>query len=124
MINVGMISLFGVLGVLCRYGIDTFFASWNQNGPVTTLLINILGSFLAGLIYTLSLNREFMMSLQPALLIGFCGGFTTFSAYALQTIILVERGKFGFAVAYFVMSPVFGLLAACIPILLFRKLAV
>jgi len=115
------ISLLGVMGVLCRYGADTWFASSNENFPVTTFVINILGSMLAGLIYALSAGKEFS-ELQLALLVGFCGGFTTFSAYSLQTLVLFERGKIAPAIAYVLLSPALGLLAACLPVLVLRKL--
>lgn len=120
--NIALISVLGVLGILCRYCIDQYLVSWNQQGPVTTLLINIVGSFLAGLIYALATSRHFSISLQSALLIGFCGGFTTFSAYTLQTLMMFERGKASLALAYLILSPVLGLLAAFIPYLVFKKL--
>ena len=88
---------------------------------MTTLGINILGSFLAGMIYVLSTYRDMSVNLQAGLLVGFCGGFTTFSAYALQTMTMIERGKVMYALTYFVVSPVIGLLAAFIPVLFAKK---
>lgn len=115
------ISIFGVGGVLCRYGADTLFAASNENFPLTTLVINILGSMLAGLIYALSAGKDFS-DMQLALLIGFCGGFTTFSAYGLQTLMMIERGKLAAAVTYLVMSPILGLAAAALPVVVMRRL--
>lgn len=120
--SMALVSIFGVLGILSRYGVDSYFYSWNEKGPITTLVINILGSFLAGLIYALSTYREFSSTLQSALLIGFCGGFTTFSAYTLQTLMLIEKGKVSLALSYLVLSPAIGLLAAFIPYIVVRKL--
>lgn len=121
MLNTIWIAMFGVVGVLCRYGIDQLFKDWNEKIPVTTLTINILGSFIAGLIYVLSTYRDLSANWQAGLLIGFCGGFTTFSAYALQTMILFERDKSLAALIYFLISPALGLTAAFIPVLVFKR---
>lgn len=118
------IALLGILGVLCRYGVDQYFGDWNENFPLTTLVVNILGSFIAGTIYALGVHKDLSPTLQTCLLVGFCGGFTTFSAYALQTLTMLERGKMLPALAYFVVSPSLGLLAALIPVLVAKKLFV
>ncbi len=117
-----MIASFGVLGIFCRFGIDKSFGNLNQSFPVSTFTINIVGSFLAGLIYVLGERQEISTTLQTALLVGFCGGFTTFSAYSLQSLTLIEKEKFIPALFYFALSPIIGLLAAFIPILIARKM--
>ncbi len=121
MTNLGLVSLSGLIGVLCRYGTDLLFKSSDHDFPVSTLLVNLLGSFLAGAIYAISETRGLSSTLQTALLVGFCGGFTTFSAYTLQTLTMLDRGKIAPALCYFVLSPVLGLLAAFLPVLLARK---
>jgi CrcB protein len=119
--NILLISFLGVLGILSRYGIDQSLGSWNENFPLTTFVINILGSFLAGSIYAYSTYREISPGLQTALLVGFCGGFTTFSAYSLQTMLLAEKGKLLPALAYLTLSPALGLAAAFLPFLIVRR---
>ena len=119
--NLIAIAGFGILGVLSRYGIDQLSGQWNESFPVSTFAINILGSLLAGTLYALAASRDFSATLQTGLLVGFCGGFTTFSAYALQTSLLIERGRVLPALAYLVLSPALGLVAALAPILLLRK---
>ncbi len=116
-----LIGLFGVMGILCRYGIDQYFGSWNEKIPMTTLCINILGSFFAGTIYVLSTYRDMSSNLQAGLLVGFCGGFTTFSAYTLQTMTMIERDKSAAALVYFVITPLIGLLAAFIPVIVAKS---
>lgn len=115
------IALFGVLGVLCRYGADQTFGGWNDRFPFVTLGVNILGCFLAGCIYAWSIHRDITPTLQTALVVGFCGGFTTFSAYSLQVVGLIERGKWLAAATYFTASPMLGLIAAFLPVLIVRK---
>lgn len=124
MTNIILIAIFGIAGILFRYGIDSYLGGWNEVFPASTFAINLLGSFLAGSIYAFSVHRDISTNLQTALLVGFCGGFTTFSAYALQTVLMFERGKFTPAMLYFFITPALGLLAAFIPVFLARKLFV
>ncbi len=121
--NLFLVSFFGLSGILLRYSIDQFFSDWNDEFPVTTLAINLLGSFAAGTVYAWIEHREVSSALQVGLLIGFCGGFTTFSAYALQTLNMIERGRIIPAFMYLFLSPVLGLIMAFIPVLLTRKLS-
>lgn len=119
--NIFLIAGMGVVGVLSRYGIDTLFTKWNESFPYSTLVINLLGSFIAGSIYALNTTKEMPETLQLGLLVGFCGGFTTFSAYALQTVVMLEKGKLFSAVLYLIFSPALGLLAAYTPLFLLRR---
>lgn len=119
-----LISFFGVFGILFRFGIDSLFSEWNEQFPFSTLLINLLGSFIAGAVYVMSDGRWIPENLQLALMVGFCGGFTTFSAYTLQTFTMLEQGKVGPALIYVVISPVLGLLLSFVAILVMRRLFV
>lgn len=116
------ISAFGLIGLLLRYGLDQFFVKWDTQFPASTLLINLVGSLTAGLIYALSFSdKNFSITLQTGLLVGFCGGFTTFSAYTLQTLQMIERGKFLPALIYLMVSPILGLVMAFLPTFILRK---
>ncbi len=121
MLSLVSVAILGVIGVLCRYGVDAVWGNGNQDFPTSTLIVNTLGCFAAGTIYVLGTYKNLSPILQTGLLVGFCGGFTTFSAYTLQTITLLERGKALPAFTYLVISPPIGLLAAFVPIFLFRK---
>lgn len=116
-----LVAIFGVVGVLCRYGADQFFSGYNDKFPYVTLIVNILGCLLAGTIFALSDLKSLSSELQTAIVVGFCGGFTTFSAYALQTLLIFDRGKPLVALTYLAVSPILGLLAAALPVLLARK---
>jgi CrcB protein len=106
------IATFGLLGVFSRYGIDQWTSHLEMPIPLNTLGINILGSFLAGVIYVLGMERSNLTpDLKTGILVGFLGGFTTFSAYCLQSALLLEKRALQTALIYFVMSPVTGLLA-------------
>ncbi len=109
--NVLWIALLGVAGVLSRYGLDSLAARQFPAFPYGTFVINVIGSALAGVLFTLSAQGRLSAPTTTALLVGFCGGFTTFSAYSVHTLALWEKGQVVPAVAYFVLSPLLGLLA-------------
>lgn len=106
-----VVAVCGVFGVLARYGIDRAFAFGSGSSPFVTMGINMAGCFLAGLIFTLGQREILTEELQVGLLVGFCGGFTTFSAYALHAMRLLEMGFVRPAILSFVLSPIFGLVA-------------
>lgn len=116
------VAVLGVVGVLARFTVDRIFVSWNEQFPVTTLVINISGAFIAGCIYALATTRAVPSFVHAGLLVGFCGGFTTFSAYALQSITLLESGRWTYGLSYLLLSPVLGALFAFAPIFVLRKL--
>jgi fluoride exporter len=120
--NLALISIFGVIGILSRFGIDRLFFKWNEQFPISTLLINLIGSFIAGAVYAFNENRQLPEGLQLALLVGFCGGFTTFSAYTLQTLMMLERGRFLPAFMYAIASPALALIMAFVSVVVVRKL--
>jgi CrcB protein len=113
MMTILSIAFFGLCGVLARYGVglvaDEFLAS---AFPYATFLINILGSCLIGIFYVVGTKQVLISSaIRIGIMVGFLGGFTTFSSYCLDTFKLVERGRFVEAGLYFALSPILGLVA-------------
>jgi CrcB protein len=107
------VGLFGVVGVFCRWGLDGLFLRWLPGFPSGILLANFLGSTLAGVVYALGIAKTAVPGpLAIGLLVGLCGGFTTFSAYALQSLLFLEKGEWLRALVYFGGSPVIGLSGA------------
>lgn len=80
--------------------------------PYGTFFVNIAGSFLIGLIFALS-DRTSILSpeLRMFLAVGFCGGFTTFSSFALDSYSLLKGSEYLYFSAYLVSSIVLGILA-------------
>lgn len=110
------VSLFGVAGVLSRYFIDQLLAD-KSLFPIATFTINGLGSFLIGVVFVLGMQRGLISKeLSLGLMVGFLGGFTTFSAFSLQTIHLMQNSQYAMALAYFVGSPCLGVICACLGI--------
>ncbi len=107
------VGLGGLLGANLRYGlgraiIDRFGAAF----PYATFAINLTGSFLIGIIFTTILERTTIDPFWRLLLVvGFLGGYTTFSSYNFEAIELLERGDWVRAVAYVVGSNALGLIA-------------
>lgn len=119
-----LIAVFGVCGVFCRYYLGiAAFRFYPHPFPFGTFLINILGSFLIGVVYVAGFERSLISEdLRVAINVGFLGGFTTFSAYSLETITLFNDAKYALAARYFILSPVLGALAAFSGIYLTRVL--
>jgi fluoride exporter len=109
----------GLAGVLARYGLGRL--TLHSEALIwTTVGINILGSFLLGL---LAAEQWFSRDLREALGVGFLGGFTTFSTFSVQIVLEADAGNTGKAAAYLAASVVGGLAAATAGFVLGRKVA-
>lgn len=107
------LGIFGLLGVFSRWGIDQILPSSSGEIPKSTFLINLLGSFVAGFLFSLGQEKNLLSpELRTALIVGFCGGFTTFSAYSLQVAQMIREEHFARAFFYITASPVLGVLFA------------
>jgi CrcB protein len=90
-----LIALGGALGTLARYGVSVFAAPYSQSLPWGTIVINVTGSFVIGCFGTLTLaNGRFPVpeAVRLFVMVGLCGGYTTFSAFSLQTLDLLRAG--------------------------------
>ena len=106
-----LIGLAGFLGTLARYGLSSLVARrYGETFPYGTFAVNALGCFLAGVLFYLMYDR-FLTSptLRSVIFIGLLGGFTTFSAYGLQTFTLLRDGEISLALLYMGVSNVAGL---------------
>jgi CrcB protein len=101
MLNYLLVALGGALGSVARYGVNDLVVRWlGGKFPWGTLLVNISGSFAIGLFASLAGGASGWL-VSPAartfLMAGFCGGFTTFSAFSLQTLDLARQGAWLYA---------------------------
>lgn len=97
----------GALGTMARYGLSSAALPLSKNLPWGTILINIVGSFVIGFFGTLTLaHGRYPLSENARLfvMVGFCGGFTTFSSFSLQTLDLLRGGAMGRAIANILLS--------------------
>jgi fluoride exporter len=100
------IAGFGALGCLSRYFLSIWiYAVTGKSFPYGTFAVNILGSFLIGLIMEFSLRSTVISSnLRVGLTVGFMGGLTTFSSFSLETFRLLEDGQVVSAFANILLS--------------------
>ena len=113
------VAMGGVLGVLARFGIGR--ASLHHDWLLwSTAGINILGSFLLGLLMA---KNWFGRDLREGLGVGLLGGFTTFSTFSVQAVLEADAGEPGRAIVYVLVSVIGGLLAATAGYALGRSLA-
>ncbi len=114
----------GAVGTLLRYGL----AGWVQRGtgagfPWGTLAVNLTGCFLAGLLWSWAENRLALGGgWRAVVFIGFLGGFTTFSAYLLETGQLLQDGEIWRALGNFALQNGGGLLGLLAGLLLGRMI--
>ena len=108
-----MVILIGIgagLVAVCRYGITVLGKMLWPGKPLATLLINVLGSLLAGLLVGLPTLSAFRLFLLP----GFCGGFTTFSTFMADVFILIKNRQWSMAIFYYVGTVVAGMVAVVV----------
>ncbi|MEI8260936.1 MAG: CrcB family protein [Actinomycetes bacterium] len=102
------IALGGAVGSLARFGLDQALP-WNEGVPWVTLIINVVGALAIGLVATTVV--EMRSWVRPVVIVGVLGGFTTFSAFALQTGTLLDAGHVVQALVYLALTMVGGLVA-------------
>jgi CrcB protein len=114
MLQLLVIGCGGAVGALMRYGLGLRITLLTGSAfPWGTLFVNIVGCFLAGLLLTLFVTRIPLSDLlRNGLQIGLLGGFTTFSAFSLDTIALFGQGLWLRGLLYIVTSVIASLLGA------------
>ena len=107
-----LIALGGAVGSIARYLIGGAIQRSSASGfPVGTFFVNVAGCFLIGVFVRYLLNMQTSAELRALLVVGFCGGFTTFSTFSFETVGLIEGGEYARAAIYIVGSVVLCLVA-------------
>lgn len=113
MLRIALIGIAGLIGTLARYSLSGYIARrFGETFPTGTLVVNLVGCLLAGLLFFL-MQERFLVNevIRTALFIGLLGGFTTFSSFGLQTFTLLRDGEIGWATVNLLTSNLLGLLA-------------
>ena len=121
-----LVGLGGFIGSTARYGLSRFIdeAALTRNFPYATLIINIAGSLLLGIIYGITLKRaDNPESINLVLGVGLCGGFTTFSSFAWENLLLLEQRDIVGSIFYSLSSLIGAMLAVWLGALLARQMA-
>ncbi len=96
LVNFLMVGLGGAAGSMLRYGVTLLGAAMNLSGNVATFSVNVIGSFLIGLVTGCCKEGTLLLLLT----VGLCGGFTTFSTFSIQNVKLLQEGKIVMAAVY------------------------
>lgn len=106
------IAVGGALGAVARYGVGGLVYQGVRTGfPWGTLVVNVLGSLMLGLVLKLFQGTTASPELRAAVTIGLLGAFTTFSTFTYETVALLEHGEWSAAGAYTLGSVILGLTA-------------
>jgi fluoride exporter len=113
--SVLLVALGGAIGSVARFKLSGWVLHQTPNWrfPAGTVVVNIIGCLIVGLLAGMAVKQEvFTPEARMFLFTGLLGGFTTFSAFGLETLLLLKRGEAGVAIANIVLSIALGLLAA------------
>lgn len=114
----------GAIGSLCRFWMSSSIQSLiGKDFPYGTLSVNLTGSILIGMLYVLLGERiDTNTALRMALIVGFLGGFTTFSAFSLETLNLFQDGQAGKAALNVLLSVCLCLAGCWLGIIIGKKI--
>lgn len=123
--NLLLIFLGGGLGSLARFGVGRWLASWSVSLPYGTLVANILACIILGFFTGAVALRssEAVLPYRAFLAVGFCGGFSTFSTFSNETLLMLMNNRWGDAVLNIGLSVVLCLTASFFGLWLGKSLA-
>ena len=96
------VGIGGAIGAILRYGISCL--PIKNDFPILTLITNMLGALLIGIVVGLAERENISSSMTLFLKTGVCGGFTTFSTFSLEAMHLMDMGKYGVSLLYIGLS--------------------
>ena len=111
MSRIVLIGVAGLMGTLVRYWLWGADERWGASFPVGTLIVNLLGCLAVGFLFQAT-EEKYLIDpvLRSAILVGFLGGFTTFSSFGIQTFTLLREGEIFLAGLNVAVSNVVGLI--------------
>ncbi len=115
------VFLGGGFGSVLRYSVSKYFNNIESSLPYGTLLVNIIGSFIIGVVIGFTYKSNILTQNQTLFLaVGFCGGFTTFSTFAFENSEFIKNGDYLNFALYSIISIVFGVLAVFLGLFLVK----
>lgn len=118
------VALGAALGGAARYGVGVWMLRTfgTTAFPLGVITVNVVGSFLMGAL-VVYFARHGLNAWAPFVMTGVLGGFTTFSAFSLETVVLIERGHLGLAAGYVLGSVILSVAALFAGMMLVRGMA-
>lgn len=119
-----ILAIAGALGTISRYGLSGFVQRINGTGfPYGTMVVNLTGCFLIGLLMTIALNTDYISpTIRTAITIGFLGAFTTFSTFGYETFSYIASGSWLTAGLNVLLNVIPGIIAVFLGIIIARAL--
>lgn len=120
MVKFGYLVIGGAAGTVARYALSgAAYQIFGTNFPYGTFVVNLIGCFVVGFLASLTENKFFLNAdLRLLLMVGFCGAFTTFSTFILETAYLIRDGEVNMALLNVALSTVLGFIVLYLGILL------
>lgn len=123
--QIAALSLGGVFGVNARYWLGFWVHRWaSQQFPWATFAINVTGSFAIGFLTTVLARWLPHQNARLLVITGFLGGYTTYSTFAYESLVLWERGERGLSLGYMLSTLLAGFVAVFLGVVLARELTV
>jgi CrcB protein len=118
------VAVGGALGAMARYAVSIWVFNYSSDKfPYATLLVNVLGSFIMGILFVIIVERAALPAeIRSLLMVGFLGAFTTFSTFSLDALSLWQNGHLFVALVYVLATVVLCLVAISSSIWLARLL--
>jgi CrcB protein len=122
--QIALVGLFGIIGVYLRYLVNVISLNlFSHPFPIATITINLLGSFFIGAAYVVGVEKSMLSEdMRIALLSGLLGGFTTYSAFSLEIVSLLQNHRVMLALAYVAASVLGGVLCCYAGFIVARRL--
>jgi CrcB protein len=122
--NFLLVMIGGALGSAARYLVGKLTLGWfGPHYPWGTLAVNLIGGFLMGLLAGMLARSGGSEHTRLLIGVGVLGGFTTFSAFSLDTALMIERGDWGVAITYALVSVIGSVIALFAGLYLVRAMA-
>ncbi len=123
MIKVFLLIIGGAIGSALRFEVSTWMQrSMLYSFPIGISSVNVIGSFLIGFCWSIAEAYNFSTNTRAFLFTGLFGGFTTFSSFALDTMVLMRTGEYKMALLNVLASNILGLIAAFLGIILGKNI--
>ncbi|WP_033828712.1 fluoride efflux transporter CrcB [Bacillus andreraoultii] len=112
-----LVAIGGFFGAICRYYMSSYFNKKWGYIPLGTLFVNIVGSFLLGVLLVIEVKSELYLVFG----VGFLGAFTTFSTFIVEISKFLETKQSRQAIIYLIVSIILGMIAAIVGVLIGRN---